>query len=195
MNKIWFLALIPILFSLWFFNLDRLDLKSNKWINYSFDLDSDGIEEDIYFHSYTLYPQNVVDWKTEVFMNDNSHPKLVLAGLFEKTMVHNIDTDTVKELEIQVLSGKSTNTLIYRYRGGELVRIPVSTENSPYYEGVVSRNEPEFKDMDGDGIQEMMVYYRHFPPDFGRTTEVYQLNEEEFKKVKEYEESTPQIYL
>lgn len=157
----------------------------------SVDLDRDGRTEKllIYSSSYLSF-----DPKTYLFINYNPKPKVSLRGYYLESNVREIKSNE-SALEIQTMSGKSVNSLIYFYRHGNLKRISVSTENSSYYEGVVSRNEPEFKDVDGDGIQEMFVYYRHFPPDVKRTVEVYKLNGEVFQKIKEYEEPTPKMYF
>lgn len=159
--------------------------------NLTVDLDRDGRKEKLLIYSSSYLS---LDPRTYLFINYNPKPKLSLRGHYVESNIHQIKPGEFT-LEVQTMNGKSINSLVYFYRHGSLKRIPVSTENSPYYEGAVSRNEPEFKDMDGDGIQEMMVYYRHFPPDFRRTVVVYQLNEEEFQKIKEYEELTPEIYL
>ncbi|KKU03027.1 MAG: hypothetical protein UX99_C0008G0016 [Candidatus Amesbacteria bacterium GW2011_GWB1_47_26] len=157
----------------------------------SIDLDWDGREEKLLIYSSSYLS---LDPRTYLFINYNPIPRLSLKGHYLESNIHEIKPGEFI-LEVQTVSGKSVNSLVYFYRQGSLRRIPVSTENSPYYEGVVSRNEPEFRDTDGDGIQEMLVYYRHFPPDFKRTVEIYKLNGETFKKIKEYEESTPEVYL
>ena len=69
--------------------------------------------------------------------------------------------------------------------------MPVSTAKPPSFYGIVSRNVPELKDSDGDGALELFAYYRHFPPDFKRTVEVYQLSGEVLQKIEEYEELNP----
>lgn len=157
----------------------------------SVDLDGDGRMEKLLIYSSSYLS---LDPKTYLFIKYDPKPKLSLRGHYLGNNVHEVKPDEFM-LEVQTMSGKSVNSLVYFYRHGNLNRIPVSTENSLYYEGVVSRNEPEFKDTDGDGIQEMLVYYRHFPPDFKRTVEIYKLNEEVFQKIEEYEEPTPEIYL
>lgn len=157
----------------------------------SIDLNRDGRKEKLLIYSSSSLS---LDPRTYLFINYNPRPKLLLKGHYLESNIHQVKPDELV-LEVQTISGKSVNSLVYFYRRGNLKRIPVSTENSPYYEGVVSRNEPEFKDTDGDGIQEMLVYYRHFPPDFRRTVEIYQLNGEVFQKIGEYEESTPEVYL
>lgn len=97
-------------------------------------------------------------------------------------------------LEIQTSSGHSLNSLLYQYRNGQLARISVSTENPPYYEGIVSRNAPEFRDLDGDGVQEMLVYSRYFPPRSQRQIEVYKFVSNSFVKTTSFKEALSETY-
>lgn len=156
------------------------------------DLDSDGKEESLLVHSYTGLPG---EERTEVFLNDADTPLLSLAGYFEGVFVHDIDHTQAKFLEIRTSSGHSINSRIYRYNKRALVMIPVSTEKEGFFEGVASRNPPEFKDVDGDGMKEMVIFRRQFPPDHRRTVEVYQLKERRFEKLREYEEETQELFL
>lgn len=146
------------------------------------------------FHSYTVYPDNVVDWKTDIFVGDNYKPEYSFNGLFQESRAIDIDGDGIKEIEVELLSGKLTNSMIYKYQRDSLVRIPVSTERTPYFTGVVSSASPQYKDLDGDGVAEMLVFHRHYPPEKKRTVEVYRYTGVDFKKEKEYEESTLGIY-
>lgn len=156
------------------------------------DLDSDGKEESFRFNTYVGLPGE--EW-TQVFLNDTDTPVLSVVGYFEGAFVHDIDDTKEKLLEIQTSSGHSINSLVYRYHKGSLIRIPVSTEQEGFFEGVVSRNSPDFIDVDGDGVKEMIVYYREFPPDYRRTVEVYQWKKGRFEKVREYEEETQGLFL
>lgn len=156
------------------------------------DLDSDGKAESFRINSYAGLPG---EERTEVFLNDADTPLFSLVGYFEGFFIHNIDYSKEKLLEIRISSGHSINSLAYRYHKGSLVRIPVSTEKEGFFEGVVSRNPTDFIDVDGDGVKEMIVYHREFPPDHRRTVQVYQLKEERFEKLREYEEETQELFL
>lgn len=156
------------------------------------DIDSDGKAVSFRFNTYAGLPG---EERTEVFLNEIDTPVLNLVGYFEGAFVHGIDSTKETLLEIRTSSGHSINSLIYRYHKGSLVRIPVSTEQEGIFEGVVSRNPPDFIDIDGDGVKEMIVSYREFPPDYKRTVEVYQLKEGRFEKAREYEEETQELFL
>lgn len=155
------------------------------------DLDDDGQKESLFLYSP---PVDLSEGTTRIYINDQKNPKLTLRGYFMDSKIFDIKKG-LRVLEVEVMTGKSVNSIIYRYQDGKLVRVPVSTEKAPYFIGIVARNTPEFKDIDGDGILEMFAYYRHFPPEKKRTVEVYKFNGEQFEKQKEYEEKTPEVYL
>lgn len=157
-----------------------------------YDVDADGKKESFRFNAYAGLPG---EERTEMFLNDSDMPVLRLVGYFEGAFIHDMNYGRVKLLEIRVSSGHSINSLVYRYHKGSLIRIPVSTEQEGFFEGVVSRNAPNFIDVDGDGVKEMIVYHREFPPDYRRIVEVYQLKEGTFEKLGEYEEETEELFL
>lgn len=163
----------------------------NQVVSMSIDLDSDGIDEKIVLKSHLGLPG---EEKTEVYLN-GIWPILTLYGFLDNVLTHDIDNSRYKFIELQLAAGHSINSLIYKYQKGVLKRIPVSTEKVPYFMGIVARNTPEFKDVDGDGVLEMFAYYRHFPPEKRRTVEIYKFNGEEFKRQKKYDETTPEIFL
>lgn len=160
-------------------------------ISYLYDFDLDQKKENIIFRSS---PVGLDDGITEVFLNNKDKPELTIKGYFVNSKIVDI-TNVLRILEVEVLVGKSINSLIYRYENGKLIRVSVSTEKAPFFEGLVSRNPPEYKDVDNDGILEILVYYRYFPPQKKRTVEVYKFNGKQFKKQKEYEEETTEVYL
>lgn len=155
------------------------------------DLNNDGQKEVFLFYSP---PVDLSDGTTRIYINGQKDPSLILRGYFMDNKIFDIKKG-LRVLEVEVMTGKSVNSLIYRYQDGALKRIPVSTEKLPHYMGIVARNTPEFKDIDGDGIMEMFAYYRYFPPEKKRKVEVYKFNGVGFEKQKQYEESTPEIYL
>lgn len=184
--------LILVFATLCFMIVSGFYYKQKGITSMSFDLDGDGISEKIGLRPYLGLPG---EEKTEVYLNGSLQPTFTLFGFLESVLTHNIDNSKYKVLELQLASGHSINSLLYRYKDGVLKRIPVSTEKAPYFMGIVARNTPEFKDTDGDGIMEMFVYYRYFPPEKRRKVELYKFNGVEFEKQKQYEESTPVIYL
>lgn len=156
-----------------------------------YDLDIDGNKEQIAFHSYQIGSGS---WQTNVYVNKQATPQLTLRGFFKESHVYDIK-DNFRILEIELIGGKSVNSLVYKSQNGKLIRIPVSTEKPPGFIGIVSRNLPEFKDMDNDGVLEMIAYYRLYPPEKKRTVEIYKLSGKIFMKYQEYEEETPMYYL
>lgn len=157
----------------------------------SLDLDNDGKNENLIFKAYVNLPTSE---KTEVFLNNLSKPVLAIHGFYRDSLTHDV-SNNYRILEIQTSSGHSLNSLLYQYRNGQFTRISVSTEKSPYYEGIVSRNAPEFRDLDGDRVQEMLVYYRLYPPKEKRIVEIYKFSGDIFQKYQEYEETTTIPYL
>lgn len=160
-------------------------------VNRSFDLNSDGKEEKLNIKSYLGLPG---EERTEIYLNDEIKPTLLLYGFFDNVLTHDINGSKHKVLELQVASGHSINTLIYKYQEGKLVRIPISTENAPYFTGIVSRNSPQFEDIDGDGILEMLVYSRYFPPRSQRQIEVYKFVSNSFVKTASFKEALSETY-
>lgn len=146
----------------------------------------------IHFYSYTVEP---FVGKTDVYVNNSTTSQLSLDGFFYNAYTVDINKDGKDELEVETESGHSLNSLIYKYLRGRLERIPVSTENPKGWEGIVSRNTPEFKDVNKDGLLEMLAYYRFFPPEKRRKVEVYKFTGLLFQKVREYEEKMPEVYL
>lgn len=158
-------------------------------LNKSFDLDSDGRNEKLTIKSGIGLPGEEY---TIIYLNDSQKPTLHLYGFFDSINVHTMDTFRHKVVEVRVLTGQSINMLAYAYQGGDLVRIPISTEKPPNYLGIVSRNYPEFKDIDEDGILELLAYY-HFLGDTKRTVEVYTFKHNMFQKSRDYEEAVPSV--
>jgi len=170
----------------------------------SFDLESlrkdktlylrSGVNEiKIYFQSYAIVEP--VFGKTDVYIGSSRNPQISLDGHLYNAYAVDINNDGKDELEIEIVAGQSLNSLVYRIINGQLHRIAVSTENPKNWEGIVSRNSPEFKDINKDGVLEMLAYYRFFPPEKRRKVEVYKFTGLQFRKVKEYEEDMPEVYL
>lgn len=140
---------------------------------------------------------DVLDWKTDMEVADRSYSRLSFYGWLSSAYSVDLEKDGQDELVVEVITGKTIGTVVYKFTGGILSRIPISTEKPGprgFY-GISSRNSPEFKDLDDDGILEMLAYYRFFPPEKKRTVEVYKFNGRIFDLVRKYEEKMPDVYL
>lgn len=154
------------------------------------NLDNDAVEETITF----LSPSTSV-WGGATHVSINTKDQgISVNGYYRTSNVISIKRD-LKILAIELITGKSINTLLYTYKDEQLVRIPVSTEHLPSFAGIVTRNAPEFIDTDNDGTLEMLAYQRYFPPEAKRLVEVYKFDNDMFNKQLEYEEITQDIYL
>lgn len=183
--------LLLLVVGLFQFKLQNKNYEGGMNINRAYDLDNNGQEETILFHSPSV---DLSDGTTSIYINGQKEPELILRGYFRDSKVFDIKKG-LRVLEVEVITGKSVNSIIYRYESGKLVRVPVSTEKVSHFMGIVTRNIPEFKDIDGNGILEMLTYYRHFPPEKKRTVESYIFNGEQFEKQKQYEEETSEVYF
>lgn len=133
--------------------------------------------------------------KTEAYVNNQKLSQIMVDGILFQDYPLDIEGDKNQELVLQVMSGELINSLVYRYDGDRLIRIPVSTEKPPYYYGTVTHNAPLFKDEDGDGVMELFVYYAHGEPIAKRTVEVYKYTKGGFNLVRKYEEKMSEVYL
>lgn len=159
--------------------------------NRNFDLNADGKKETFIIESDPGFPGAQY---TRVYLNKEKEPTLTLVGYFDNMFLHQINK-TQKVLEIRVLTGQSIDTTFYKYLKGKLIHLLVSTTKSPSYYGIVSRDYPELKDIDGDGVFELLAYYSLFSPEGKRWVELYEYNGQGFDLVKEYEEDMPEMYL
>lgn len=135
--------------------------------------------------------------RTEIFIDQSINPILSLNGFYYDSKLINLDARKSVNLFLIQLNGggKLLNSLVYRYQDGSLTRIPVSTEKLGGYLGTESSGGAEFIDIDKDGILEMLVYHRHYPPETQRIVELYKFNGEVLEKTQEYEEPMSEIYF
>lgn len=207
MRNIFLIAVFLILCLFIFFNLQSKAQKiekdrpqkstdnalDNRLIKRVLDLDQDGTREVIDIHSFETSP---VIYKTEIFINSSVQPEVSLDGFYFASRLINLDLNKKKKIfEMQLLSGKLINSLTYKYEKGKLIRIRVSTEKPGSYLGIISSGGTEFTDIDNDGVAEMFIYHRHYPPEKKRTVEVYKYSGVIFEKQTEYEEKTAEVYL
>ena len=158
-----------------------------------FDLDSDGKNEKIVV--YSTLGKEIGDEHTDIYLNNGKKPILNLGGYFDGIEIHSINHQGKQILEIRTAAGHSIETNFYTYKNGRLKIVPVSTAKPPSFYGIVSRNVPELRDSDNDGVLELFAYYRHFPPEKQRTVELYKFDDHQFVKIREYEEDMPELYL
>ncbi|MFZ5376205.1 MAG: hypothetical protein ACOZAN_00855 [Patescibacteria group bacterium] len=159
--------------------------------NWILDLDHNGKNESIVVKSYLSIHG---DQNTEIYINSNSQPVLTEIGSFHSIEIHKMDNSGHYIVELQLQTSQSINALFYLYQKGKLERVSVSTEKSPSWHGIISRNSPELKDIDNDGTLELLAYY-NFLSDPIRKVEVYKYNGKSFNKTQEYEEVIPDKYL
>lgn len=164
--------------------LTRKETDDPKVWNITLDIDNNGKNDEIVVKSYPGFPG---DQNTELYISQDKLPLLTEIGYFNGMQMYKMDTLGHHILELQLLTGQSINTLFYTYEKGKLNRVSVSTENSPSWYGIVSRNPPELKDIDNDGVLDLLAYY-NFLYDPTRTVEVYKFKGHSFTKIKEYEE-------
>lgn len=169
------------------------DIQDPFFLEKFYDLDQDGKREKITVHS-TL-GKEIGDENTKMYINNNEKPALDLGGYFDGIRIHKMDPQNRQVLEVRTASGHSINTTFYTYKKGGLSIVPVSTAKPPSFYGIVSRNIPELKDSDDDGVLKLFAYSRHFPPEKRRTVEVYTFNGQGFIKTQKYEEDMPDTYL
>lgn len=142
--------------------------------------------------SYTVEP---FQGKTDVYTGSGNLPRFSLPGFFRNAYSIDIEDDGNEELVVEVETGHSIDSSVYKYSNKKLNRILISNGPSTILESITTRNTPEFKDTNHDGVLEMFVYYRFFPPEKRRRVELYKFDGQRFSKIKEYEEATSEFYL
>jgi hypothetical protein len=155
------------------------------------DFNQDGKLEKISI--YSTLGKEIGDENTKIYINDSKKSVLDLGGYFDGMQVHRIDSQGHPVLEVRTLGGHSIDTTFYTYKNNNLTIVPVSTAKPPSFYGIISRNRPEFKDVDKDGEPELLAYY-NFLYDPTRKVEVYKFNGKTFNKTQEYEEANPERY-
>ena len=193
MKKIIVLTICLIIFSVVIVltrQSDRPNYLADSYHKYNLDLDNK--QETVHFYTKEI---EFGDWKTDIFVNDFTKSLLTIDGLLRNGSSYDISTN-IRTLVLEISAGgKLINSLLYRYQDGKLIRIPVITDSSNESWDIWSSGGTDFIDTDSDGIKEMLVYHRHYPPQVRRTVEVYKFDGKIFHKYQEYEETTPNIYL
>ncbi len=140
---------------------------------------------------------DALDWQTDLTVGIQGPPIISLKGQLFAAYPLDLEDDGRDELVVELIHGKLVNLTVYKYKDNSLERIPVSTEKpGPYgFYGTATRNSPEFKDLDGDGRLELLVYYSLASPQKRRQVEVYKFDGWRFDKIKDYEEETAETYL
>jgi len=135
------------------------------------------------------------DWKTDLYVGEEKQPRLSFNGYYLDSKFQNLDITGAKYLEVILLQGKLVNSNLFKDISGQLEKVLVFDSRGQKFLGIIASADPEYKDIDGDGIREMFVYHRHYPPAYKRAVEVYQFRNEAFWKWKEYEEDTQELFL
>ena len=162
----------------------KKEIEPPKIWNLTLDLDANGKKETISIQSYPGFPG---DQETKIYIDSNTEPAITEIGYFYAIQTDKIDNSHYI-LQLQLQTGQSINTLFYTYQKGQLIRVPVSTEKPNSWHGIISRNIPELKDIDNNGVRELLVYY-NFLHDPTRKVEVYKFDGGAFIKTQEYEEA------
>lgn len=133
--------------------------------------------------------------QTDIFLGDERELQFSLKGYLYDAHSLDLNNDDKEELEIEITTGQLGNTTIYHYQNGRLKPIPTHTKKQESISGVTSYHIPRFKDIDSDGVLEMLSYHTAFPFDEIGWLEVYKFNGLQFMKIDEYEETTQNFYL
>ncbi len=117
-------------------------------------------------------------WKTDVYVKDEELPRLTLNGYYRNSKFHNFEVNGTRYLEILLLSGKLINSQLYDYSSGQLKKIVALKE-------IWASADPEYKDINGDGVKEMLVYHKLGLLKEPRTVEVYNIINSRLQKQDE----------
>ena len=154
-----------------------------------YDLDADDKPETVYFK---IRGTEYGDWSTDIFVNNSRNPLAGADDLIVRSSTQDISKKTrIMKLEMTA-GGNLVNTLLYQYRNGELIEIPIIT--NPHILGTWNNGGTQFKDSDEDGVSEMFVYHGFYPVNEKRTVEIYKFDGNKFIKNKEYKETTANVY-
>lgn len=164
------------------------------WSKYNtqeqYDLDADGNPETVYFK---INGNEYGNWKTEVFLNNSKTPLIRVDDLLIKKSLQKISKSTrILKLELSA-GGKLVNTVLYQYKDSKITEIPITTASQESDPNTWSSGGSEFKDLDTDGIKEMLIYHGYYPQP-ARTVGVYKFNGKHFIHSQEYDEPTPEAY-
>lgn len=118
-------------------------------------------------------------WKTDVYVKNEEAPRLTLNGYYRNSKFHNLGVNKTQYLEILLLSGKLINSQLYDYSSGQLKKIFALKE-------IWASADPEYKDIDGDGIKEMLVYHQLGLLEEPRIVEVYNITNGRLQKQTEF---------
>lgn len=133
------------------------------------------------FH-FIAHEDSPTVWRTDIYIGNSEDKAFTLDGYYLRSKIQKLDQSKTKYLEIILVSGKLSNSKLFKDTGDKLERVPISEEIWSYF-------DPEYRDIDNDGVKEMLVY--HTPGgafDRPRTVEVFRFDSQEFKKQREYQE-------
>lgn len=143
----------------------------------------------LYFKARETSP---MDWKTDLYLKGERRPRLSLGGYYLGSRSEDIGTG-VPYLEVSLLQGQLASFHMFKYISRQLEEIPFFGADGKRLSGIWSSLDPEYKDINGDHIKEMLVYHPHYPLGEMQTVEVYRYTGQVFQKEGEYEENTENL--
>lgn len=142
---------------------------------------------------FKAHKDSPMNWKTDLYVGKEQRPQLSLGGYYLGSRFEDLGIKT-PFLEVSLLHGQLASFHGFKYVSKQLEEIPFFGADGKKLLGVWSSADPEYKDIDGDKVKEMLVYHPHYPPKETRTVEIYKYTGKIFQKEKEYEENTDGVY-
>ncbi|MDP3697824.1 MAG: transglycosylase SLT domain-containing protein [Candidatus Taylorbacteria bacterium] len=147
------------------------------------DVDGDQKKEKIIFTFFEPNPDEF-GYYTNIYAPDGE--KIVVDGSLWKVFVDDLTGDGIKELIVETIPGHLSTTYIFSYKNGRLEKIPIYDENGIEPQNTIPDTmlatslEIRFKDLDGDGIKEIIMPIRNYGNEFVEPTYYYRWNDEGF---------------
>lgn len=170
---------------------------------YNFDIDGDGLTENILIKSYEIVTDKKNNFTYYGFVTDILTKRAKeYVSLLPQLYGYILDAKEVtldqrnrdKILMVELKQGELDNFRIYRWMNGNLVRISTPDDKSELFYGIMTKGEVNFEDLNQDEIKEMVVYSRLQPPQKKRKVDVYKIFNLKASLVRTYEEETLKIY-
>lgn len=169
---------------------DELD-PSEIVLTKEFDLDNNGIKERLYFHRTRVEP---FAYYTDVVIEGTYKPSLVIPDYFWEAEEYQVNKN-LRVLLTQSQTGHIVSIMVYKYNDGVFSQIPIKTDEYINKDQGDVGSDAEMKDMDSDGTLELLIYFRHYPPEKKRTVKIYKFDGQVFTKTESYDQKTEEVYL